>query len=183
MVALLLVVVVSCGLLRVVRPAQRGVEAESLQLGDIIFVDLYDDWCHTGYWDHMAIYVGQQPSVSIYPGLGVVESTFDTGVCFTPLGTFLERDKPARMSVQRLKDIPGRSEFVRRAIDYATAQIGKPFDLTAVLGVPLKINEGNLHCVEIVWAAFKAGGLNLDANAGLLLYPDDIYYSPKLEPS
>ena len=149
-----------------------------LQPGDILFVDLYKGWCYGGYWDHVAIYVGEQT----YIGPAVVEATYDIGICLTSLHLFFERDKPAQISAKRLKDMPLHSDIIQRAIDYARSQVGKPFDRSGLTPLSLKITEGKQHCSELVWRAYKAAGVDLDSNDGLRLYPDDIYYSPKLKP-
>jgi uncharacterized protein YycO len=175
-VVLLLIVVASVVIVRKSSLPVVAVQEDMLEPGDILFVDLYKGWSYPGYWDHMALYVGEQPYA------GVVESTYDTGVYFTPLPDFLERDRPAGISVMRLRDMSGREEVIQRAIDYALAQVGKPFDFTATATIPLKINEKNLHCVEVVWRAYLAAGVNLDSDDGIFLYPDDIYYSHWLRP-
>lgn len=148
-------------------------QADILQPGDILFVDLYKGWSHGGYWDHLALYVGER---------AVVEATYNGGVCHTPVERFLERDKPADISVKRLKETPLREEIIQRAIEYALDQVGKPFDFTATATFPLKFNEENQHCAEVIWRAYKSAGVDLDSDNGLLLYPDDIYYSPRLRP-
>jgi uncharacterized protein YycO len=148
-------------------------QADILQPGDIFFVDLYKGWSHGGYWDHLALYVGNY---------AVVEATYNGGVCYTPVEAFLERDKPAEISVKRLKEMPSREEIIHQAIEYALDQVGKPFDFTATVTFPLKVNEENQHCAEVIWRAYKSAGVDLDSDDGVLLYPDDIYYSPWLEP-
>lgn len=150
----------------------------TLEVGDILFVDIYEGWCHGGYWDHLALYVGQQ----IYGEPAVIEATYNGGVCLTPLSLFYERDKPAKVSVRRLKELPDREEVIQKAIGHALDQISKPFDFTATATLPAKINEKNLHCTEVIWRAYKAGGVDLDGNGGLFIYPDDIYFSSKLIP-
>ena len=158
----------------VVRRATLGtvvVREDVLQQGDIFFVDLYKGWSQGGYWDHMALYAGG----------GVVEATFNLGVCYTPLQEFLERDRPAGITVRRLKDMPGREEIIQKAIDYALSEVGEPFDFTATATIPLKISKDRIHCAAVVWRAYLAAGIDLDSNDGPSLYPDDIYFSPKLE--
>ena len=91
-----------------------------------------------------------------------------------------QRDLPADVSVRRLKDIPDRDEIIRIVVEYALAQVGQPFDYTATATLPFKINESNLHCAEVAWRSYMAAGVDLDSNGGLLVYPDDIYFSPKL---
>ena len=167
---------------------RRELQENDLRVGDILFVDLYDGWSQVGYWDHVAIYVGEGVDLFAYdappyPGPAVVEATFDGGVSYTPLVNFLERDKPAAMAVRRLTDRPSRPTIINDAVQYALAQLGKPFDDLAVLGIPLKVGEGNIHCGELVWRAFEAAGVDLDSSGGPLLYPDNIYYSQELEPA
>ena len=154
---------------------------EDLQPGDILFVDIHEGWCHGGFWDHVAIYVGV--SEQTYGIASVVEATFNAGVVPTPISEFLSRDEPAKLAARRLTREAGDKEIVQKAVDYALAQVGKPFDFTVHLTtVPHKINENYLHCSELVWRAYKAAGVDIDSNDGLLIYPDDIYFSPKLEP-
>ncbi len=177
MAAALLVALVSVVLLRSCCPSPiaPSIQEEMLQPGDIIFVDLYSGWYHFGYWDHIALYVGEQP----YPG--VVEATYNGGICYTPLPSFLDRVWPAYLAVKRLGDVAGREQALQKAIECAMAQVGNEFDYTAVpAAIPLKINGQNEHCAEVVWRAYKAAGIELDSNDGPLLYPDDVYYSPRL---
>lgn len=172
---LLVLIVLSTVVVRQRSLPVASVFDETLEPGDILFVDIYHGWSHGGYWDHAALYL-EDP----YPG--VMEATFNAGVAYTPLPAFLERDLPAKVSVRRLKDIPNRDEIIREAIDYALAQLEKPFDYTATATLPLKISRENLHCSEVVWRAYKTAGIELDSNNGPLVYPDDMYFSPKLGP-
>ncbi len=173
MTLVLVLVVCSVAIVRVKTAPMVSAWDEQLEPGDILVVDIYSSWSHAGYWDHMALY-----SEDPYPG--VVEATFNGGVIYTPLFEFLERDSPAKVSVRRLKDIPNRDEIIRKAVDYALAQVGKPFDYTAAATLPLKLNGGNLHCSEVIWRSYKVAGIDLDGNDGPCVYPDDIYFSPKL---
>ncbi len=121
----------------------------------------------------MALYVGDQR---------VVEATFDGGITITHVDAYIERDSPAEVGVKRLKDIEGRERIIREAIEYALDQEGKLFD-PAVFIFPLfhKIGDKEQHCVELVWRAYRQGGIDLDSNRELMLLPDDVYYSPYLE--
>ena len=155
-------------------PAAAGdIDEEYLEPGDILFVDVYDGWSQTGYWDHIAVYV-EEP----YPA--VVEATYNAGITLTGLEVFLDRDLPAEVSVRRLGEMPGRDEVIGAAVEFALDQVGRAFDYTATGTLPLKLNEGNLHCAEVAWRSYRAGGLDLDSNGGLLIYPDDIYFSREL---
>ena len=144
------------------------VSADILQPGDILFVDIYEGWCHAGFWDHLGLYVG---------GEEIVEATFSGGITMISLQSFLERDGDAKIGVRR----PTCSEEdIRKIIDYAEAQVDKPFDFTASTSFPLKFNEKNLHCTELIWRAFKEAGIDIDVDYGLFVYPDDIYFSLKM---
>jgi uncharacterized protein YycO len=179
MASLLVLVVVSVLVVRKstlpVPIAADEISQDQLEPGDLLFVDIYNGWSEGGYWDHAAVYV-EDP----YPS--VVEATFNLGVSQTPLPAFLVRDFPAEVSVRRLKDIPNRDEVIRKAVEYALANVGTPFDYTATATLPFKCNENNLHCAEVAWRSYMAGGVDLDSNGGLLVFPDDIYFSPKLGP-
>ena len=151
--------------------ASTLVDSNDLKPGDILFVDIYDGWCIYGYWDHIAIYVGDGR---------VVEATYNGGVMLTPLQAFLKRDCPAKMVVKRLKEMPGRERIIQEAVDYALAQVGKGFDHLALFTGAHKIGSRAHTCAELIWRAYKAGGVDLDSNGGIFIWPDDIYYSSKL---
>jgi len=181
-VGLLILALASTFAIRHVHPHSSEVSVNALEPGDIIFVDLYDGWCHACYWDHLALYLGTVPGALRYLSPVVVESKFDGGVCYTTLSEFLSRDKHTTTAVARLKESPSRAETVQKAIEYALDQVGKPFDYTATATIPMKLGEARLNCTELIWRSFMAGGVDLDSDGGPLLYPDDIYYSPELEP-
>lgn len=154
-----------------------------VQPGDILFVDFYDGWQHNGYWDHIALCVGSEAHGAGYRQPAVVEAGYKSGVQLIPLQSYFPADETPRFSIKRLKQIPLRDEVIQQAIDYALAQIGKPFDRIAIRGVlPLKITEQKIHCAELVWRAYKAAGLDLDSDGGIFILADDIYYSHWLEP-
>ncbi|MDM8000941.1 MAG: YiiX/YebB-like N1pC/P60 family cysteine hydrolase [Dehalococcoidia bacterium] len=155
-------------------PARVGeIDEEFLEAGDLLFVDIYNGWSEGGYWDHVAVYV-EDP----YPS--VVEATYNLGISQTALGEFLARDLPAEVSVRRLKDVHDRDKILGAVVEYALAQTGRPFDYAATATFPVKLNSGNLHCAELGWRAYMAAGIDLDSNGGFLVFPDDIYFSPKL---
>ena len=177
MCLVLVLVVVSVAVVRgstlPVPAAVNEIDEALLEPGDLLFVDIYNGWSQGGYWDHAAVYL-EEP----YPC--VVEATYNLGISQTPLAEFLERDLPAEVSVRRLKSTTNRDEVIRAVVEYALAQVGRPFDYAATATIPLKINENNLHCAEVAWRSYMAAGVDLDSDGGLLVYPDDIYFSPKL---
>ncbi len=156
--------------------SQQGAE---LLLGDIFFVDIYEGWCIYGYWDHLAIYVGEQTFAGGYRAPAMVEATYNGGVVLTSVENFLRRDEPAKIEVKRLGEMPERGRIIAEAVNYALAQQGKPFP--GILNAWHKFGSKRLQCSEVVWRAYKSAGVELDSNRDVLLLPDDIYYSPLLE--
>jgi uncharacterized protein YycO len=181
-VILLIVVVGSIVGLRTIPQTENINNTDLLQPGDILFVDIYDGWCIWGRWDHIAIYVGEQVISGVYRDRAVVEATYDAGVTLTQVDAFVERDRPAEVSVKRLKDIPEREKIIREAVEYAVDQEGTPFDPVVFIS-PLfhKIGDKSAHCSEVIWRAYKQVGVDLDSNSGFMLLPDDIYFSSRLE--
>ena len=173
LVLVVISVVVVRGSTLPVPAAVSEIDQDFLEPGDLLFVDIYNGWSEGGYWDHAAVYV-EEP----YPS--VVEATYNLGISQTALAEFLARDLPAEISVRRLKDIPDREEVIRLVVEYALSHVDEPFDYTATATLPFKMNEGNLHCAELAWRSYMAGGVDLDSDGGLLVFPDDIYFSPKL---
>jgi uncharacterized protein YycO len=177
MCLLLVLIVISVAVVREstlpVPAAVNEIDQDFLEPGDLLFVDIYNGWSEGGYWDHVAVYL-EDP----YPC--VVEATYNLGISQTPLAEFVARDLPAEVSVRRLKDIPDRDKVIRLVVEYAQTHVGEPFDYTATATLPFKMNEGNLHCAELAWRSYMAAGVDLDSDGGLLVFPDDIYFSPKL---
>ncbi len=173
LVSIIVSVIVVKGSTLPVPAAVNEIDEEFLELGDLLFVDIYHGWSQGGYWDHVAIYV-EDP----YPS--VVEATYNLGISQTPVAEFVARDLPADVSVRRLKYTPHRDQIIRAVVEYALAQVGQPFDYAATATLPFKMNESNLHCAEVAWRSYKAAGIDLDSNGGLLVYPDDIYFHSKL---
>ncbi|MDX8145791.1 YiiX/YebB-like N1pC/P60 family cysteine hydrolase [Lentzea sp. BCCO 10_0061] len=60
-----------------------------------------------------------------------------------------------------------------KAANYAYNELrGKSYDIDFAIN---KINSTlRLNCSELVWRAYKAAGIELDANGGTGVYPDDI---------
>lgn len=177
---LLLLTILSVVVVRQSRMPSIEVVPQMLQNGDIIFVDLYAGWCTATYWDHVGLYIEADGSQG-FRGAGVIEATYNGGITFTPVRSFLQRDAHAEMHVKRLKDVADRQGIIDAAAQHALDQVSKPFNFTATASIPLKINPDNFHCGEIVWRAFLAAGLDLDTLGGPFIYPDDIYYHPWLE--
>lgn len=114
----------------------------------------------------------QWSHVAIIDGDDVIEAVALDGVVRTPLATRKTQDK--RWEVVRL-----RCENPAAVIAAASAQIGKPYDYTGVLGVGLHRDwqqRGSWFCSELVAYAFQMGGSSLfRANAFRRITPQNIW--------
>ncbi len=70
--------------------------------------------------------------------------------------------------------VPSASSSQKEAaIDFCISQIGKPYSLD--LGHGTAQNEGSWYCSELVWAAYKNQGIDLETNSTLPgITPDEI---------
>lgn len=76
-------------------------------------------------------------------------------------------------------------EEIKSAIEYAEENLHDvKYDLTAGLfDKKIDIGEGvnKTHCSHLVWAAYKAVGIDIDSNGGMLILPEDFLESDELE--
>ena len=90
------------------------------------------------------------------------------------------RDNDDTAYVMRCKDIT--TEQINKIAEFAQNQIGKPYNTNFIK----KEEEESFYCTQLVWAAYKAAGIEIDFNAneindyGVVL-ATDIYKSPNLK--
>ena len=125
--------------------------------GDIIIVR-GDSWYMkiAGYWHHVAIYIGN----------GYVVEATPYGVKISPVSSVVSN----RLAVGlfRVKT----TDYVRqRAVQFALAQLGKPYDYGWLVYPGGKQVYGpSYYCSELAWASYlAAGGPDIDANPGFTL--------------
>lgn len=68
-------------------------------------------------------------------------------------------------------------EQLARVIRWVEERKGKPYRWPIIMGLN-KMDESRFYCSQLVWLAFKQGlNIDLDYDKGVLIFPDDIYYS------
>ncbi|MEZ0346588.1 MAG: YiiX/YebB-like N1pC/P60 family cysteine hydrolase [Infirmifilum sp.] len=110
-----------------------------------------------GYWHHVAIYLGNGE---------IVHATPDYGVTIQNLIEALN-DRVA-VALIRVKT----TDSVRqKAIQFALAQVGKPYDYGYLVYPGGKqVYGSSYYCSELTWASYlAAGGPDIDANPGFTL--------------
>ena len=82
--------------------------------------------------------------------------------------------------VMRCKNIT--AEQINKIVEFAQKQIGKPYNTNFIK----KEEEESFYCTQLVWAAYREAGIEIDFNAneindyGVVL-ASDIYKSPNLK--
>jgi uncharacterized protein YycO len=98
-----------------------------------------------GKWSHAAL---------LLPNWLVIDTTLTTGVRASPVMAWI-RDYPTHEVID--VDLPDEE----KAINFARAQLSKPYDWTAIFGMLLQRNwqdQDSWFCSELVEAALSAGG-------------------------
>ncbi|MDK2854452.1 MAG: hypothetical protein PWQ92_1346 [Thermococcaceae archaeon] len=127
-----------------------------IEVGDILIGHSSDsDPLIPGYWTHnsMVAYVKDGEWF-------VVEAWF-TGVRITKLSDYMARyDDVAILRVSASK------AQKKRAVRFALAQLGKPYDFALWTK---QVYGPSYYCSELVWAAYKVVGIDIDAHPGFSL--------------
>ena len=128
----------------------------ALSPGDLIFCERNPIW-PVG-WDHVAIYVGP-----IGPnGEDVIEADKNTpegtGVHWTTLEAL--RDRWDEIGCGKVTNDPNKISI---AINFAKSKIGDGFDNRYW---QKDENGDTWYCAELVWAAYKKAGINMDPDSG-----------------
>lgn len=98
---------------------------------------------------------GQWSHVGIIDGDRVIEATFADGVRSRTLASLM-RDRPLHCIVEI--DVPNE----QRGIEFARAQIGKPYDYAGVLGLGFNRNweeSSRWYCDELWMSTMAAAGI------------------------
>jgi len=142
-----------------------------LRDGDIVFGAHVFNYMTWGRFNHVAIVLDAARGViaestaaapSDMPGVRVVDwDKFVSGY--------------ARVGIVRIK--PARAEQLPRVITWISERKGKPYRWPLIQGLE-KSDQSRFYCSQLVWIAFKEVlNLDLDVDKGVLVFPDDIYYS------
>ena len=142
-----------------------------LRDGDIVFGAHVINYMTWGRFNHVAIVLDAARGViaestarvpSDMPGVRVVDwDKFVSGY--------------ARVGIVRIK--PARAEQLPKVVSWISERKGKPYRWPLIQGLE-KSDQSRFYCSQLVWIAFKEVlNLDLDVDKGVLVFPDDIYYS------
>jgi uncharacterized protein YycO len=142
-----------------------------LRDGDIVFGAHVINYMTWGRFNHVAIVLDAARGViaestaqvpSDMPGVRVVDwNKFVSGY--------------ARVGIVRIK--PARAEQLPKVVSWISERKGKPYRWPLIQGLE-KSDQSRFYCSQLVWIAFKEVlNLDLDVDKGVLVFPDDIYYS------
>ena len=142
-----------------------------LRDGDIVFGAHVFNYMTWGRFNHVAIVLDAARGV-------IAESTAEVpsdmpGVRVVDWDKFVSGY--ARVGIVRIK--PARAEQLPRVITWISERKGKPYRWPLIQGLE-KSDQSRFYCSQLVWIAFKEVlNLDLDVDKGVLVFPDDIYYS------
>ena len=142
-----------------------------LRDGDIVFGAHVINYMTWGRFNHVAIVLDAARGLiaestaqvpSDMPGVRVVDwNKFVSGY--------------ARVGIVRIK--PARAEQLPKVVSWISERKGKPYRWPLIQGLE-KSDQSRFYCSQLVWIAFKEVlNLDLDVDKGVLVFPDDIYYS------
>lgn len=155
-------------------PAAKGntqASAGLLQNGDIIFGSHVVNYVTWGRYNHAAIVTDAAQGM-------VMESTADPpsdkpGVRSIDWKTFAS--SYVHVGVVRVKGLT--SEQVSRVIRWVEQRKGKPYRWPIIGGLN-RTDDSRVYCSQLVWLAYlQVLNIDLDYDQGVLIFPDDIYYS------
>ena len=144
---------------------------KTLRDGDIVFGAHVINYMTWGRFNHVAIVVDA--------GRGTLaESTAELptdmpGVRLVDWKKFATNY--SHIGVVRLKTSSGNE--IARVVRWVNERRGKPYRWPIIQGLD-KLDQSRFYCSQLVWLAFKdVLNLDLDLDKGVLVFPDDIYYS------
>ena len=142
--------------------------------GDLVFGSHVINYMTWGRFNHVAIVLDAARGV-------IAESTASPpsdmpGVRLIDWNKFV--GNYAHVAIVRLK--PSRAEQLSKVIAWVSDRKGKPYRWPIIQGLD-KTDQSRFYCSQLVWVAFKdVMNLDLDVDKGVLVFPDDIYYSKDL---
>jgi len=149
--------------------------------GDILIITSTEELTYTfemPFYGEMTIVLGYRDHAGIYVGDGKVVEATESGVVESALSSWVGR--PGQASVEILR-VDVSDEIREQAVAFAKAQVGEAYDWDWMT-LDYADSETEWYCTEIVWAAYKNQGIDLDANSlphGSLggVAPQEIYDS------
>ena len=156
---------------RKANPQDTEAVQKLLRDGDMVFGSHVINYMTWGRFNHVAIVVDAARGVlaestatlpTDMPGVRLVNwKDFVSG--YSHIGV-------ARLKGNSANDLP-------RVLRWVSDRKGKPYRWPIIQGLE-KTDQSRFYCSQLVWLAFKdVLNLDLDVDKGVLVFPDDIYYS------
>ncbi len=150
---------------RMVTITAQPSEALCLVPGDILVIISEEELTYTievPFYGEMTISLGYRDHIGIYVGDGqVVEATESDGVVASALSSWVGR--PGQVGLEILR-VDVADDIRQAAVQFALAQVGDAYDWDW-MSLDYADSETEWYCSEIVWAAYKNQGVDLDANS------------------
>jgi hypothetical protein len=151
-----------------------------LKPGDILqirdptmdFVWKMDYWCHT------MMYIGKNKD-----GVHELIHSCGNGVEIIPLRSKLDNENITNWTALRVKGTPDINKVIR----FAKSKIDQPFDMWSLYHITKQIEPTEEHfgygyyCTELVWAAYKKTGVDIDPNRFGWITDWEVYSSKQIE--
>ncbi|HUE83977.1 MAG TPA: YiiX/YebB-like N1pC/P60 family cysteine hydrolase [Pyrinomonadaceae bacterium] len=149
-------------------PEQHG---RLLRNGDIVFGSHLVNIMTWGRFNHVAIVTDASRGV-------IIESTASVPSDRPGVRTIDWKSFAANYMHVAVARVRGASpEQLARVIRWVEARKGKPYRWPIIMGLNTT-DESRFYCSQLVWLAFKQElNIDLDYDKGVLIFPDDIYYS------
>lgn len=156
---------------RKINPQNLNEIRRLLRDGDIVFGSHVINYMTWGRFNHVAIVIDADRGVlaestaqlpTDMPGVRLVDwEKFTSGY--------------ARIGIVRLK--AKNANELPRVLSWINERKGRPYRWPIIQGLD-KTEQSRFYCSQLVWLAFKdVLNLDLDVDRGVLVFPDDIYYS------
>jgi len=148
---------------------------KAVKNGDLVFGSHVVNFMTWGRYNHVAIVTDAARGV-------LIESTAETpldkpGVRTTDFKSFAK--SYVHVGVTRVRD--ARPEELAGVVKWVEERKGKPYRWPIVMGLN-RTDESRFYCSQLVWLAYKqVMNLDLDVDKGVLIFPDDLYYSNYVE--
>ena len=130
------------------------ISISELDAGDLLFSRTGITNFIPGYWAHTAIFAGIDENGQAW----ILETKRGLGLKKNPIEQFLERE---HVVVAKVKNVNKENKV--KVVEWIKERLGLPFDYF----YPTKnIIDEKYYCSEIIWAAYKQIGVDLDTNPG-----------------
>jgi uncharacterized protein YycO len=142
-----------------------------LQNGDLVFGSHVANYMTWGRYNHVGIVANAARGEIIESTASI--GTDKPGVRSTDWTKFAS--DYAHVGIVRVRG--ASSEQLSRVVQWVTDRKGKPYRWPIIMGLD-KNDESRFYCSQLVWRAYKqVMNIDLDSDGGVLIFPDDIYYS------